>query len=185
MYCTLFQFGIPPYIVSLRHECSHKSIPPLGALKCAINTSLRWLQDYYWEPQRQLNRLRGQLYIDQLPKERAKRVGQCILSASKWVTPLEFERLGGKSAKKWKLSLSHNGRPLSDYNLVCSTAETSITSHVAMQAGSTMIIDVVLALIKAFRLRGDKTSLSSIVLYRFDKSAVECSKRLLWESCKG
>ena len=91
-------------------------------------------------------------------KERAKRVGQCVLSASKWVTPLEFERLGGKSAKKWKSSLSHNGRPLSDYNLVCSTAETpsaSITSDVAMQAGSTMIIDVVLAFIKVFRLRGD------------------------------
>ena len=42
----------------------------------------------------------GQLYIDRLPKERAKHVGQCVLSASKWITPLEFERLGGKSAKK-------------------------------------------------------------------------------------
>ena len=47
----------------------------------------------------------GQLYIDQLPKERAKHVGQCVLSASKWIIPLEFERLGGKSAKKWKSSL--------------------------------------------------------------------------------
>ena len=129
----------------------------------------------------------GQLYIDRLPKERAKRVGQCVLSASKWITPLEFERLGGKSAKKWKSSLFHGGRPLSDYNLVCTSAETPsapITSDVAMQALSTMLIDVGLAFINAFRLRGDKTSLSSIVVERFDQSAVEHSKRLLWESCK-
>ena len=64
----------------------------------------------------------GQLYIDRLPKERSKRVGQCVLSASRWYTPLEFEKLGGKSAKKWKSSLSHGGHPLSDYNLACSTA---------------------------------------------------------------
>ena len=88
-------------------------------------------------------------------KERAKHVGQCVLSASKWITPLEFERLGGKSAKKWKSSLFHGGRPLSDYNLLCTSAETPsapITSDVAMQAESTMLIDVVLAFIKAFRL---------------------------------
>ena len=65
----------------------------------------------------------GQLYIDQLPKERVKRVGQCVLSASKKIIP-EFERLGGKSAKEWKSLLSHSGHPLSDYNLVCSSAET-------------------------------------------------------------
>ncbi len=85
----------------------------------------------------------GQLYIDWLPKERAKRVGQCVLSASKWITPLEFERLGGKSAKKWKSSLFHGGLPLSDYNLVCNSAETPsapITSDVAMQTESTMLI---------------------------------------------
>jgi len=129
----------------------------------------------------------GQLYIDRLPKERAKRVGQCVLSSSKWFTPLEFEKLGGKSAKKWKSSLFHAGHPLSDYSLVCSTAvppTASSTSNVATQADGTMIFDVVLAFIKAFRLRGDKASLSAIVLERFDQSAVEHSKKLLWESCK-
>ena len=39
-----------------------------------------------------------------------------------------------------------------------------------------MVIDVVLVLIKAFRLRDDKTSLSSIVVKVFDESAVEHSK---------
>ena len=41
-----------------------------------------------------------------------------------------------------------------------------------------MIIDVVLAFIKVFRLR-DKTSLSSIVVKGFDESAVEHSKAAL------
>ena len=97
----------------------------------------------------------GQLYIDRLPKERSKHVCQCVLSASRWYTPLEFEILGGKSAKKWKSSLSHGGRPLSDYNLAYSTAvapQASIPVHAATQAEGTMIIDVVLAFIKAYRL---------------------------------
>ena len=102
-------------------------------------------------------------------------------------TPLEFEKLDGKSAKKWKSSLSHGGHPLSDYSLACSAAvapQASIPVHVATQAEGTMIIDVVLAFIKAYCLRGDKNSLSTIVLDRFDQSAVEHSKQLLWESCK-
>ena len=123
----------------------------------------------------------GQLYIDRLPKERSKRVGQCVLSASRWYTLLEFEKLGGKSAKKWKSSLSHGSRPLSDSNLACSTAvapQASIPVLAATQAEGTMIIDVVLAFIKAYRLRGDKNNLSTIVLDRFDQSAVEHSKQL-------
>ena len=66
----------------------------------------------------------GQLYIDRLPKEWVKHAGQYVLSASKLIIPLEFERLGGKSAKEWKSSLFHGDHPLSDYNLVCSSAET-------------------------------------------------------------
>ena len=57
---------------------------------------------------------------------------------------------------------------------------------VATQATRTMIIDVVLAFIKVYCLRGDKNSLSTIVLdrCRFDQSAVEHSKQSLWESCR-
>lgn len=44
---------------------------------------------------------------------------------------------------------------------------------VATQAKGTTIIDVVLAFIKVYCLRGDKSSLSTIVLDRFDQSAVE------------
>ena len=60
----------------------------------------------------------------------------------------------------------------------------SIPVHVATQAEGTMTIDVVLAIIKAYCLQGDKNSLSTIVLDRFDQSAVEHSKQLLRESCK-
>ena len=52
------QFGIPAYIVTLRHQCAHRTLPSLGALKCAVSTGLQWLRDIYWEPQRQHNRQR-------------------------------------------------------------------------------------------------------------------------------
>ena len=47
-----------------------------------------------------------------------------------------------------------------------------------------MLIDVPLAFIKAFRLRGDKVNLRSNVLERFDQAAIEQSKQSLWEACK-
>ena len=63
---------------------------------------------------------------------------------------------------------------------------TNIPSNaaVAAQSSNTMLIDVPLAFIKAFRLRGDKVNLRSIVLERFDQSAIEQSKQSLWEACK-
>ena len=109
-----------------------------------------------------------------------------MLSDSKWYTPLEFEKLGGKSARKWKISLTHRGRPLSEYSLDCgatatdavgsvsnipssaaaATQLTNIPSNaaVAAQSSNTMLIDVPLAFIKAFQLRGDKVNLRSNVL---------------------
>ena len=54
----------------------------------------------------------GSLYLDTLG-DKGKRGSKCVLSDSKWYTPLEFEKLGGKSARKWKMSLTHRGRPLS------------------------------------------------------------------------
>jgi len=114
----------------------------------------------------------GQLYIDRLPKERAKCVGQCVLSSSKWFTPLEFEKLGGKSAKKWKSSLFHAGHPLSDYSLVCSTAvppTASSTSNVATQADGTMIL-----------LLSIPTSCSEILLLSIPKSCSGSHVKKSW-----
>ena len=49
------QFGIPQYVVTLRHDCTHHSMPSLGALKCAVRSCLQWLMEHYWEAERQLN----------------------------------------------------------------------------------------------------------------------------------
>ena len=147
----------------------------------------------------------GSLYLDK-QGDKGKRGSKCVLSDSKWYTPLEFEKLGGKSARKWKMSLTHRGRPLSEYSLDCgatatdalgsvsnipssaaaTTQSTNIPSNaaVAAQSSNTMLIDVPLAFVKAFRLRGDKVNLRSNVLERFDQAAIEQSKQSLWEACK-
>ena len=48
---------------------------------------------------------------------------------------------------------------------------------------SMMIIDPVLAFIKAFRLRGDRESLRLAACSRFDTVMVSAAKKKLWESC--
>ena len=147
----------------------------------------------------------GSLYLDKLG-DKGKRGSKCVLSDTKWYTPLEFEKLGSKSARKWKMSLTHRGRPLSEYSLDCgatatdavgsvsnipssAAAATQSTNNpsnaaVAAQSSNTMLIDVPLVFIKAFRLRGDKVNLRSIVLERFDQAAIEQSKQSLWEACQ-
>ena len=139
--------------------------------------------------------------------DKGKHGSKCVLSDSKWYTPQEFQKLGDKSARKWKMSLTHRGRPLSEYSLDCcatatdavgfvsntpssaaaATQSTNIPSNsaIAAESSNTMLIDVPLAFIKAFRLRGDKVNLRSIVLERFDQAAIiEQSKQSLWEACK-
>ena len=46
-----------------------------------------------------------------------------------------------------------------------------------------MLCDGVLAFIKAYRLKGDNSSLKSKVAERFDASLVADAKKKLWESC--
>ena len=104
------------------------------------------------------------------------------------------------------MSLTHKGRPLSEYSLYCgatatdavgsvsnipssaaaATQSTNIPSNaaVAAQSSNTMLIDVPLAFIKAFRLRDDKVNPRSIVLERFDQAAIEQSEQSLWEACQ-
>ena len=69
-------------------------------------------------------------------------------------------------------------------NIAAQSTNIPSNAAVAAQSSNTMLIDVPLAFIKAFRLRGDKVNLRSIVLERFDPSAIEQSKQSLWEACK-
>ena len=55
----------------------------------------------------------GQLFFDKCKRSQ----GKCVLVGGRWLTPTEVESLAGKKAKKWKKSLLHLGRPLSEFNL--------------------------------------------------------------------
>lgn len=45
------QVGVPEWIVELRHEATHGSLPSLSELKAATTWALKWLRDKFWEPQ--------------------------------------------------------------------------------------------------------------------------------------
>ena len=58
----------------------------------------------------------GHLFLSKFDESK-KAQGKCVLVGGKWYTPPEVESLAGKKAKKWRQSLLHLGRPLSEYNL--------------------------------------------------------------------
>ena len=47
-----------------------------------------------------------------------------------------------------------------------------------------LLVDVVLSFVKAYRLKSDKESLRSVVTERFSAKEVEAAKGSLWEYCK-
>ena len=59
----------------------------------------------------------GYLFLSKL-EESKKAQGKCVLVGGKWYTPSDVEALAGKKARKWKQSLLHLGRPLSEFNLL-------------------------------------------------------------------
>lgn len=45
------QLGLPPYLVELRHDATHKYLPTLQVLRHACQDSIQWLYQNYWLPQ--------------------------------------------------------------------------------------------------------------------------------------
>lgn len=64
--------------------------------------------------------LSGKLYLLMLDESK-KPLSKCIHANGKCYSPYEFESLAGKKAKKWKQSLLHLDKPLSSYDLSCSS----------------------------------------------------------------
>ena len=60
----------------------------------------------------------AQLYLDKL-EESKRSLTKCILFRGSWYAPLDFESLCGRKSKKWRQSITHLGKPLSEYNLSC------------------------------------------------------------------
>nr|GME20170.1 ribosomal biogenesis protein LAS1L-like isoform X2 [Ipomoea batatas] len=47
-----YAIGIPRMLIDVRHEGSHRDLPSLQLVRLASTKALRWLQSYYWEPQK-------------------------------------------------------------------------------------------------------------------------------------
>ncbi|XP_078383014.1 uncharacterized protein LOC144665624 [Oculina patagonica] len=45
------EIGLPDWLVDLRHEATHASLPSIETLHCGLRASLAWLQEEYWEAQ--------------------------------------------------------------------------------------------------------------------------------------
>ena len=60
----------------------------------------------------------GQFYHAKFSHAKCK----CVLVNKKWYSPSEVEALAGRKARKWRQSLMHLGKPLSAYDLSCSTS---------------------------------------------------------------
>ena len=72
--------------------------------------------------------LSGHLYLNKLAESK-KTLGKCILVKGTWYTPLDFEALAGKKGRKWRQTLMHLGKPLSDYCLSCPGPQVTLHSQ--------------------------------------------------------
>lgn len=45
------EVGVPEWIVELRHDATHGSLPSLSELEAATSWALQWLREKFWEPQ--------------------------------------------------------------------------------------------------------------------------------------
>ena len=60
----------------------------------------------------------AQFYLDRFDESK-RSLGKCILWNGSWYTPSEFETHCGKKSKKWKQSIMHSGKQLSEFSLSC------------------------------------------------------------------
>ena len=60
----------------------------------------------------------ARFYLDKLDESK-RSLGKCVLLEGSWYTPSEFESHCQKKTKKWRQSIMHSGKPLSEYSLSC------------------------------------------------------------------
>ena len=46
------QYGIPAWVVTLRHRGTHEKLPSVGSFRVGAEFCLSWLRANYWRPQR-------------------------------------------------------------------------------------------------------------------------------------
>ena len=146
--------------------------------------------------------IEGSLHLDKLGGGQSGREGSIkriyCSSESKWVTPIEFESLGGKSKSgKWKQSIKTNNNVSIGVHLSALGSDVSrsyshshaavppslsLTSNVSVDDAS-LIVSPLLAFVEAHRLRGSTTNLKQSVATHFDLSSLTDAHKLLWDHC--
>ena len=143
----------------------------------------------------------GDFYLEKFKGATGSKGGvKCILSRSKWFTPVEFESLGGKEkSKNWRRSIYHGNSQLGNY--LSSRADNArgqspIHSSSRSQSPapvhdgslippvSSVLTNPILAFIKAYRLRGDVSGLRNALLSVVDSSLLVDAHKSFWQHCK-
>ena len=144
--------------------------------------------------------IEGSLYLDRLLGGQTGREGsiKCIYCStkSKWVSPVEFESLGGKSKSgKWRQSIkTSNNLSIATYlsSLGIDTSRSqsparsvspSLFSQPSSVTNPVFIISPLLAFVKVFRLRGDTSTLKQAVIAHFDTPSLIDAHKHLWDFC--
>ncbi|XP_035685766.1 ribosomal biogenesis protein LAS1L-like [Branchiostoma floridae] len=93
------EMALPEWMVSLRHEATHRSLPSLPVLRSGARFALAWLREKYWEPQlQQCGELpggaaeKGQLDVEE--------VRQAVVGLLISFEQHQFEILSERSTKK-------------------------------------------------------------------------------------
>ena len=144
--------------------------------------------------------IEGSLYLDRLLGRQTGREGsiKCIYCStkSKWVSPVKFESLGGKSKSgKWRQSIkTSNNLSIATYlsSLGIDTSRSqsparsvspSLFSQPSSVTNPVFIISPLLAFVKAFRLCGDTSTLKQAVIAHFDTPSLIDAHKHLWNFC--
>ena len=144
--------------------------------------------------------IEGSLHLDKLSIGPPGKEGstKCIYCStkSKWVTPIEFEGLGGKSkCGKWKQSIKTHSNVSINAHLSPLSAATSrshspspsrsLTQTASPILSQSPIVSPLLAFItcKAYRLRGNTANMKQIISVHFDTSSLIDAHKYLWDHC--
>ena len=131
----------------------------------------------------------GKLFFNKL-KNCTGKLGSvsCILKAdNSWCSPSELESLGGKAkSKNWKRSICLDGKPLLHCFVHLGLSDPGRPAEPPLQSQppslpDKQLINPVLAFVKAFRLKGDNTSLKSAIATRFDTGVLSSAIKALWD----
>ena len=107
------------------------------------------------------------------------------MASQEWVTPSEFESLGGKKARKWRLFLTKVALIIGTHIRSISRVRSPvITSHknspCSLLISSSPKIYQELSFIEEYCLRGDKTCLKCSVCEAFNSTALSTAHNILW-----